>query len=199
MYLSALNVIQHPLELRPSFNAFAAFAFFNISIKNRHTPTLGAFSQIVLLPIQTIPLYLTLTADADIDNTRFALFRIIHRLPPIAGPGGHRPPGILCSDFLIFLFCGSILDQDLCQNIDKVLVAIPLLRRHLNHTLLGKAKLSSIVCSVALVVFVFYHVITPFDVMFVSRMKCRFFNGNSVVTIICYFQSWVNSSGAILR
>ena len=46
---------------------------------------------------------------------------------------------------------------------------------------------------------VFYHVITPFDVMFVSRMKCRSFDGNSAVTIICYFQSWVNSSGAILR
>ena len=58
-----LNVIQHPLELRPPFNAFAAFAFFNISIKNRHTPTLGAFSQIVLLPIQTIPLYLTCVED----------------------------------------------------------------------------------------------------------------------------------------
>ena len=56
MHFSALNVIQHPLELSPSLDALAAFAFFNISIKNRHTPTLGAFSQIVLLPIQTIPL-----------------------------------------------------------------------------------------------------------------------------------------------
>ena len=199
MHFSTLNVIQHPLELSPSLDTLATFAFFNVGIKNGHTPTLGAFSQIVFLPVQTIPLYLTLTADTDIDYTRFALFRIIHRFPPIAGPGGHRPPGILCSDFLIFLFCGSIFNQDLCQNIDKVLVAVPLLCCHLNHALLGKAKLGSIVCSVALVVFVFYHVITPFDVMFVSRMKCRSFNGNSTVTIICYFQSWVNSSGAILR
>ena len=78
MHFSALNVIQHPLELSPSLDALAAFAFFNVDIKNGHTPTLGAFSQIVFLPVQTIPLYLTLTADADIDNTRFALFRIIH-------------------------------------------------------------------------------------------------------------------------
>ena len=81
MYFSALNVIQHPLELRPSLDALATFAFFNVGIKNGHTSTLGAFSQIVFLPVQTIPLYLTLAADADINNTRFALFRIIHRFP----------------------------------------------------------------------------------------------------------------------
>ena len=78
MYFSALNVIQHPLELSPPLDTLAAFAFFNIGVKNGHTTTLGAFSKIVFLPIQTKPLYLTFTADADIDNTRFALFRIIY-------------------------------------------------------------------------------------------------------------------------
>ena len=30
MHFSALNVIQHPLELSPSLDALAAFAFFNV-------------------------------------------------------------------------------------------------------------------------------------------------------------------------
>lgn len=55
MYFSALNVIQHPLEFRPPLDTLATFAFFNVGIKNGHTPTLGAFSQIVFLPVQTMP------------------------------------------------------------------------------------------------------------------------------------------------
>ena len=37
MHFSALNVIQHPLELSPSLDALATFAFFNVGTQ----PLLG--------------------------------------------------------------------------------------------------------------------------------------------------------------